>query len=42
MLQQFDKAIEAGEKAVAANPSNQLAKNNLAASYDGKKKTENK
>lgn len=36
MLKEWDKAIEAGEKGVAANPNNQLLKNNLAASKKGK------
>ncbi|MDW8418061.1 MAG: tetratricopeptide repeat protein [Chitinophagales bacterium] len=36
MLKEWDKAIEACEKGVAANPNNQLIKNNLAAAKRGK------
>ena len=37
MLKEWDKAIAAGQKAVAINPNNIQAKNNLQVSLDGKK-----
>lgn len=39
-LQQFDKAIEAGEKGLQFNNSNRLLKGNLAEAYAGKAKQE--
>jgi tetratricopeptide (TPR) repeat protein len=39
-LKQWDRAIEAGEKAVRLNPNNPLAKNNLAWAKSEKMKTE--
>jgi len=37
MLHEWDKAIEAGQKAVALNPNSQLAKNNLNVALEGRK-----